>query len=107
MFATGMPVAQFLRVSLAFLGGIVARFGGKTPDLARKVAGSLGSASEATKSTLSRLASARPQSEVTQEERDLLVGQADAEEEDEEEYEEEYEEEDPIHGEEEEYEEEE
>ncbi len=102
MFMTGIPVAHFLRTVLSVGAGFVGRIGGKTPDIARKVAGGLGSASEVTRTTLSKLSPSRGNSEVTAEERDLLLG--DSDDEDEEEYEEE---ESAIYDEDDEYEEEE
>ncbi|MAW75812.1 MAG: DNA translocase FtsK [Planctomycetes bacterium] len=121
MFATGMPVAQLLRSSIAFVAGAIAGVGQKTPGMARKVAGTIGTASQVASSKIAkagRFVKKSADSEVTDEEKALLLGDSDEEEEEyedgeeleeydeDEEYEEDDEEEEEEEDDEEEYEEE-
>ena len=79
MFATGMPVAQMLRSTLAFAGNAIAGMGQKTPGMVRKVAGSIGTASQAAGSKIKKAAGSGDP-EVTDEEKELLLGDSDEEE---------------------------
>ncbi|MGE4601498.1 MAG: DNA translocase FtsK 4TM domain-containing protein, partial [Planctomycetota bacterium] len=80
MFATGMPVAQMLRSTLAFAGNAIAGMGQKTPGMVRKVAGSIGTASQAAGSKIKKVVGSGDP-EVTDEEKELLLGDPDEEEE--------------------------
>ena len=84
MFATGMPVANLLRVGLAMIGGAIASLGLKTPGVARKMVGGLGSAGQAAGEKIAQVTRSsrkKPDSEVTEEEKNILFGDDEDEEE--------------------------
>ena len=90
MFTTGMPVANFLRVGLAMIGTAASGVSRKTPGVARRVAGSVSQAASDTIAKVARSSSKADAAEVSDEEKNLLLGD---EEEEEYEYEDEEEEE--------------
>ncbi|MEC9475697.1 MAG: DNA translocase FtsK 4TM domain-containing protein [Planctomycetota bacterium] len=84
MFATGMPVAQLLRSGLAMIATAIAGAGQKTPGVARKMAGTIGAAGQLATSKIGRSARSAKDSadsEVTEEEKELLLGDSEDEEE--------------------------
>ena len=90
MFTTGMPVANLLRVGLAMIGTAASGVSRKTPGVARRVAGSVSQAASDTIAKVARSKSKADAAEVSDEEKNLLLGD---EEEEEYEYEDEEEEE--------------